>query len=107
MIPKYVFDDFTTYSTPKVRNTDFLSIPFFKEPFEACHKRIRMLRAQNARCRNDKFQEDVLHRLMLESDPDIRSYKKESFLANFPFREIQEDDFHPDVILMVVEQKSI
>ena len=72
-----------------------LQIPIFQEPFESCHKRIRDILAHNARCHFEESIEDVLNRLILESDPELRTYEKKR-------SENDDPEDHPAVLLLVI-----
>ena len=48
-----------------------------QERFEASHKMIRKYRAGRSRRHDKKSKIDILHWLMLDSDPRIRRYRKE------------------------------
>ena len=48
----------------------------FQERFEASHKMIRKYRAGRSRRHDKKSKIDILHWLMLDSDPRIRRYRK-------------------------------
>ena len=67
----------------------------FQEAFEACHKRIRDIYERGSRCHDQEALEDIINKLILESDPSIRK-------PNFKLPPLHEDDeSHPDVIMLV------
>ena len=44
-------------------------------PFESCHKVIRYIRAKGARPHDKEGKEDIMHKMMIKSDPDVRARK--------------------------------
>ena len=54
-----------------------MKILFTQERFEAVHKIIRKYRAGRARHEDYKSKVDIMHALMLDSDPHLRTYQKD------------------------------
>ena len=65
-----------------------------KEAFEACHKRIRAIYERGSRCQDDEALEDIINKMILESDPSLRKpYKRPA--------ENEDPSDHPAVLKLV------
>ena len=63
-----------------------------QERFEASHKMIRKYRAGRSRREDKKSKIDILHWLMLDSDPRLRKYRKKKATPKASATATNEDE---------------